>query len=118
MIELMIVVAVVAILGAVAYPSYVEHVNKSGRAEAHANLLKAADAQERYYLSNNEYGSMGQIGVPPLTTSDNYEYRVQRRNSRQEYTLRAIARAGQADDGDCPIIYLAHTGERTPTDCW
>ncbi|RYF48349.1 MAG: prepilin-type N-terminal cleavage/methylation domain-containing protein [Comamonadaceae bacterium] len=41
LIELMIVVAVVAILAAIAYPSYTEAIAKSRRAEARAQLLEA-----------------------------------------------------------------------------
>ena len=118
LIELMIVVAIIAIISMVAYPSYQDYVTQSSRAEAHANLLKAASEQEKYYLQANEYGSMNQIGVSPNNTSDNYEYRVKRSNGRQNYLLRAIARNAQADDSECPIIYLSDAGEKTPAQCW
>ena len=49
LIELMTVVAVIAILSAVAYPSYQEHVRKAKRAEGKAALLKAAQMLERAY---------------------------------------------------------------------
>ena len=41
LIELMIVVAVVAILSSIAYPSYTEYVRRGHRAEARAGLLQA-----------------------------------------------------------------------------
>ncbi|MEM7294784.1 MAG: type IV pilin protein [Pseudomonadota bacterium] len=118
LIELLIVIAVVAIIATVAYPSYQDHVTQASRSEAHAVLLRAASEQEKYYLQNNQYGSMNEIGVSPLNTSDNYEFRVQRPNQKQNYILRAIARGSQADDTDCPIIYLGDDGDKTPADCW
>ena len=55
LIELMIVVVVVAILGAVAYPSYQDHVRKAKRAEAKTALLKAAQVLERNYSNSSTY---------------------------------------------------------------
>ena len=55
LIELMIVVVVVGILSAVAYPSYRDYVMKGKRAEGKAALLKAAQMQERYYSDKATY---------------------------------------------------------------
>jgi type IV pilus assembly protein PilE len=55
LIELMMVVAVVGVLAAIAYPSYQEQVRKGKRAEGRGALLKGAQMQERYYTTNNAY---------------------------------------------------------------
>lgn len=55
LIELMIVVVIVAILAAVAYPSYQDSVIKTKRAEGRAALMQAMQQQERYYTQNNTY---------------------------------------------------------------
>lgn len=55
MIELMIVVAVVAILAAVALPSYQEYIKRSNRAEARAEVLRAEGWLERFNAENNRY---------------------------------------------------------------
>lgn len=55
LIELMVTVVIVAILAAVAYPSYTDAVRKSRRAEGKNALLKAAQLQERLYTSSGTY---------------------------------------------------------------
>lgn len=55
LIELMIVVAVVAILAAVALPSYQQYIKRSSRAEARAEVLRAEGWLERFNAENNRY---------------------------------------------------------------
>src|SRR6266850_427170 len=55
LIELMITVAVIAILGGIAYPSYQAYIRRAARAEARAAILDIAQKQERYFSSNNGY---------------------------------------------------------------
>ncbi|WP_286816547.1 type IV pilin protein [Marinobacter sp. UBA3607] len=62
LIEVMIVVAIVGILAAVAYPSYQEHVKASRRAEAQSALMGLAAAMERHFTANNTYKGAGPSG--------------------------------------------------------
>lgn len=55
LIEVMITVAIVAILAAVALPSYREQVDKSRRAEARGQLLETAQFMQRFYSQNDRY---------------------------------------------------------------
>ncbi|AXA67775.1 type IV pilin protein [Pseudomonas oryzihabitans] len=55
LIELMVVVAVVGILAAIAYPSYQTYVLRSNRSEGQALLNEAAARMERFYAQNNAY---------------------------------------------------------------
>lgn len=55
LIELMITVAVIAILGSLAYPSYQESVRKARRAEGRVTLLEVLQQQERYMTQYNTY---------------------------------------------------------------
>ena len=55
LVELMIVVAIVGILAAIAYPSYTQHVLKTHRRAAQACLLELAQWMERYYTSKMTY---------------------------------------------------------------
>ena len=55
LIELMIVVAVIAILASIGYPSYAEYVAKSRRAAMTATLLQGQQWMERFYTENFSY---------------------------------------------------------------
>lgn len=55
LIEIMIAVAIVAILAAVAYPAYLESLAKGRRAEGRTALLELLQQQERYITQSNRY---------------------------------------------------------------
>ena len=57
LIELMITVAVIALLAAIALPSYGEYVRRSQRAEARVEILRAEGWLERFYTENNRYAN-------------------------------------------------------------
>lgn len=83
LIELMITVAIVAILAAIAYPSFQNSIRKSRRTEAKTALENVAAEQERYYYRNNAYtrdltqlGYSGAAGTGQKVTENGY-YRIQ-----------------------------------------
>lgn len=55
LIELMITVAIVAIIAAIAYPSYTGHVRKAHRGTGQSKLLEIMQAQERYFTTHDKY---------------------------------------------------------------
>ena len=69
LIELMIVVAIVAILGAIAYPSYADSVRKGRRAEARTALAELLQQQERYMTQRNCYLAFTNNGTPTATAN-------------------------------------------------
>ena len=64
LIELMIAVAIVAILAGIGYPSYTSHVKKSLRRAAQAQMLDIANRQQQFLLANRAY-----VAYSALTTS-------------------------------------------------
>lgn|SRR5690554_2470717 len=57
LIELLIVVTILGILAAVAYPSYQDHVRRANRAAAQQFLLELANRQEQHLLNSGAYAS-------------------------------------------------------------
>jgi len=55
LIELMITVAILAILSAVAYPAYTSQIAKGKRAECRSGLLQVMQQQERVFSQTNQY---------------------------------------------------------------
>ena len=78
LIELMIVVAIIGILGAVAYPSYQENVRTSRRSDAMAALMGEAQRAERYFSLNGNYENTtaGTAFSLTSTTSDENFYTI------------------------------------------
>jgi len=62
LIELMIVVAIVAILASIAYPSYISSVIKGRRASGRTALTELMQQQERYMTQNNTYCAFSNSG--------------------------------------------------------
>lgn len=71
LIELMITVAIVGILAAIAYPSYLDSVRKGKRAEGRTALIDFLQQQERYLTQMGSYLAVtpGQSGVAFKTFS-------------------------------------------------
>ncbi len=67
LIEVMITVAVIAILAAVALPSYIEYVTRSKLVEAKTNLSDMRTRLEQYFLDNRKYPSVRSVrsGLAP-----------------------------------------------------
>ena len=57
LIELMVVAGIVALLAAIAYPSYDRYVVRSKRAVAQNALLQIADRQQQFFMDNKRYAA-------------------------------------------------------------
>jgi len=127
LIELMIAVAILAIVMAIAIPSYNEYVTRSNRAEAKAILMNVAQALERCYSRFSAYDAAGCAVAFPVE-SENGWYRMadgDQTINAANYTLMAAPQDAQASrDTKCANFTLTHTGARgvsgsgSVDDCW
>jgi type IV pilus assembly protein PilE len=127
LIELMIVVAVVAILAAIAYPSFQEQIRKSRRAQAKADLVEYAALAERFHTSNNSYvGFTLPATVSPREAGANVRYNLTPNTpfaAANTYTITATPVGAQAVDR-CGTLSISQSGVKTETgaatlaECW
>jgi type IV pilus assembly protein PilE len=114
--ELMIVVAIVVILGAVALPNFTRQVMRAHRTDAKSALLRLAAEQEKFYLQNNSYGDMADLGNP-TTDSGWYTLAVPTADATT-FTITATATSGgpQAEDTECVRFSINAAGQRAAVD--
>lgn len=120
LIEMMIVVAIVGILATVAYPSYVDQVRRSHRAEAQSLLMNVANRQQQFLLDTRNYAdTMAGLTVPiPPSVSAFYNVTlVVGTATTPEFTAIATPLGSQGAD-KCGVIRVTHTGEKSPANCW
>ncbi len=128
LIELMIVVAIGGILASVAYPSYVESVQRGNRAEARGILLEMSQLLERNFTEANRYdqNSAGTAFALPVTQSPKtgtakYTIQFTAGPAQTTYTLGAVP-AGVMTGDACGTLTLTSTGVRgaggAVADCW
>jgi type IV pilus assembly protein PilE len=132
LVELMIVVIIVGILAAIAYPSYIKYVTKSNRSAAESFLLTVANKQEQYMLDARNYvNDPGALSTLNLTTpsevSSHYTISVSADNSTTppSYTITATPTGSQLTrDTDCANLTLNQAGAKgisgtsSVTNCW
>ncbi len=119
LIELMITVAIVAILAAIAYPSYDESVRRGRRADTQAIVLMSAQFMERYFTTNATY--VGAALPASLTTSPESAsatgkfYDVGLSNlTATTYTVTATRSAGRPMASDkCGDFIVNQTGAKS-----
>lgn len=124
LIELMIVVAIIAILAAVAYPSYQDSVTKARRSDAKADLVTLANFMERYFSENYQYNQSNAtppvaVTLPAGVASDFYDYDFASLGANT-FTLQAAPTGAQATADACGTLTLDHTGVKLAliTGCW
>ena len=123
----MITVAIVAILAAVAYPSYVDHVRRSRIAETTGLLSMTRVRLEQFYQDNRNYGSTAAACGVALPTADQFTFSCNWGGgaSNQTFLLTATGNAGlmsgfafTVDDANAQRTtdFLGASG--LPASCW
>jgi type IV pilus assembly protein PilE len=128
LIELVVVMAIVALLAAIAVPSYVAQMKKGRRSDAEAALMDIAQRQQQYMLDTRGYAP--DVGTLSVTVPDSvlnfYTVQICQTNTGTcgapggtPPTFAAIAtpKAGSAQAGDYTLS-IDNTGAKTPSNVW
>ncbi len=125
LIELMIVVAVIAVLAAIAIPSYAEHVRTSRRAQAKADLVEYAALAERFHTVNNTYEGFvfpnGAQSIDSPREGGTAAYTITPELGQSTFVLTARAGTAQSKDkcGDLSVNQAnVKTAGTTLSECW
>jgi len=115
LIEVMIVVAIIGLLSAVAYPSYSKYVVSSKRTDAQRALIEYAQSMERYFTANGRYSTAAAGttcgGTAPSAVSL-YTLSCVATDTTFTVTATPTTGTGQASDGNQT---LTNTGAKTGT---
>jgi type IV pilus assembly protein PilE len=124
LIEILIVVAITAILAKIAVGLYMSYALESRRADGINALLTLSNEEEQYRSSNTTYGTLAQIGGNSSSPQGYYTLAVSG-NSATAYTITASAQGSQVNDTQngtsCATLTLAASNgtiTQTPTACW
>lgn len=122
LIELMIVVLVVGVLMAIAYPSYQGHVIKTRRAAASACMVEAAQFMERFYTTNLRYNATPPpanvaVALPALQCgrdlATHYTIGLAAGTTATTYSIRAVPRGQQlSKDTKCGTLTINQIGTK------
>lgn len=131
LIELMVTVAIVAILASIALPSYQDFILKSRRAEGKTVLLRTQQLVERNFTDFNNYGSAVASAVSASGVLSEHSYYLVTSTSAtaSTYALSSTPQAGQTKD-KCKTLTVNEKGDKdiaatsgvnptlTKSDCW
>ncbi|WP_137937535.1 prepilin-type N-terminal cleavage/methylation domain-containing protein [Chitinivorax sp. B] len=127
LIELMIAVAIIAILSAIAIPSYTDYVRRGKIVEAHSLLADYRVKMEVYYQDNRSYANAGACGNG-AKTGKSFSIACVTGNNGQTFTATAsnLANVGLGAVGTYQFTVNEQNDQRTtafegatvPATCW
>jgi len=122
LIELMITVVIMAILVAIAYPSYTRYIARSNRTAAQSYLMDLAQREQQYLLDARTYADDATIkavdGVPSNVAAQ-YKIEVKPPTPTTTFEIWATPWPGsiQAVNNE-PVLKITNTGDKIPADKW
>ena len=125
--ELAIVLTVIAVLAAIAVPSYVQHLQRARLAEALTRLADHRVRMEQYFLDNRRYDDgTGGCGAPASTATPSDRFALECTATATSFTLAAVGVAGRdmqefaytVDEANNRRTPSLPAGWRTSDVCW
>ena len=119
LLELMIGLAVIAILSTIAYPLYTSYVRKGHRTAAQTSLMELAARQASWRITHTSYGDMSYIiGLSPsIADPSSRYYSFSVTATATTFSLSAIPQGGQSTD-DCGSLSMSQNLSGSPSECW
>jgi type IV pilus assembly protein PilE len=126
LVELMTVVVIIGILGAIAYPSYRQYVVRGGRTEAKTMLMQQAQALEKCFTRYGVYNDAACVARTQVLNTPQGRYQVAAVTAATTFTLTATAQGPQTVDAQCGNFTLNERNQvtvtgsyaATPQRCW
>lgn len=121
LVELMIVLAIIAVLTAIAAPNFTKQIESTRRTEAKTSLLDYAMRFEEYYGTNFSYNNADThygLDTNPQTENGYYQLSASVTDGGDGYTITATAIGTQTSDTACATITIDNIGQKLPTSCW
>jgi type IV pilus assembly protein PilE len=119
LIELMIVVSIIGILAAFAYPAYKEYVLKGNRRAAQAQMMDIANREQQFLLATRAYADAAGMAATgfalPSEVSKYYGYSIATASTPPAFTITFTPSGSQSSDG---TMTLNSEGTKLPTDKW
>lgn len=126
LVEVLIVLVILGILSAFAYPAYTEQVTRGRRSGAQAGLMEAAQWMQRYYSAQNTYKDADKKlpdsykSIPRDSGTKTYSVEVAVGSDERSYTLTAKPVSADSKCGNLTLNDLGQKGSQygsVPT-CW
>jgi len=126
LIEVMIAVAVIAIIASIAFPAYQDQAQKTRRADGKALLGNVSQQLERCYTRFGSYNNAGcsVTNGDSIDSDDNFYNVTLAGVAATTYSLTAIPQGIQAADTTCANLTLDQAGQQTysgsgtVSECW